>query len=491
MSPLIRHRYSAAAGVVANLVGGAALFLVFRLAIELVGASVIGTWALIQSAFFLSRLNDSGTGLNLTRMVAVSRAETGSIPLFDMFCAGIVLSVLPVFLLGLALVAPISWLMVHYFDSALPHETVLTLVLLSFGTALVTSLSSLLLAILEGAGALFHRQIITIAGNAALGALAYPLLAGYGAEGLGLIYLAAAAVPLLGAAVVLPFSVSRSRRDSQYRKSIIAVLWRENLKISGMALVRLTFEPWTKFLVATTAGLSVVAALDLALRVTTLTRVALQSATQPLLTMGARSPDSTTDHFLPQYARAHLIVVRVNIYLACIMAAAGPLVAFLGFGAIPHEFLAFYVLLVVANSVNSVGIVGYYFDVSAGRVDRILQIHLAMMGINLIAGAFLGFAFGGVAAVAAYTVSFIYGGIALAKPWMKASGSRWRQLLWDERASLTLACLVIGTVVSATFLSTSAGSSTIARGWTLAGASAAASAGLLGLFAITNWRLFR
>lgn len=486
----VRHRYTSAAGVVASLVGGASLFLAFRLAIEVVGAQLVGGWALIQGVYFLSRVNDSGTGINITRMVSVNRSEQGSIPLIDLLAVGLLLSTAPVIVLGLALIFPANWLMVNYFHSALPPTTIFNLVLLSFGTAVLSSLAVLVLSVLEGAGGLFYRHIVTIVSNLVLGASAYPLLSRFGAEGLGLMYLAAAGALLVGGLMLLPFQVPAKIRSSTSKRQLLSSLWRENLSISAMALVRVTFEPWTKFLVGATAGVAAVASLDLAFRVTTQVRVALQAAMQPLLALGSRSIDSTADHFHPHYRRAHRLAVRVNICLAGVLVASGPFVGYLGFGSIPQDFLIFFTILVVANSVNAMGVVGYFFSISGGRSSLILKIHIVMMTINLILGFSVALAIGASAAVLVYMCSFAYGGFALAQPWMKASGENWGQLLRQERANLLLAVVAIGAVACAVAWLT-AGSPKSTNNFVLAGASAATSLTLAAYFAAFNWRILR
>jgi hypothetical protein len=474
----------------ASLAGGAGLFLAFRFGIELTGTAVVGGWALIQSAFFLSRVNDSGTGINITRMVAVSRIEEGRIPLFDVVSVGFVLSVVPVLILGAILVAPVDWLLVHHFHSTLPGPVVLHLVVLSFATAVLSSLSGLLLSIVEGAGGLFYRYLITIASNVVLGASAYPLLAYFGAEGLGMIYVAAAGVQLLGAAIVLPIIVHRKMRSSAPKKELIASLWRENLKTSGMALARLTFEPWTKFLVASGAGIPAVAALDLAFRVTTQVRVAVQAAMQPLLAMGARSSMSSIDHIESQYSQANKLVIRANVCIAGALTAGGPLIQYLGFGSLSSDFLQFFILLVLANSINAIGVVGYYFSISGGAIGRILWIHVVMMIINLVLGAIGVVLIGPWAAVLAYAISFAYGGIALAQPWMDVAGLTWRRVARQELGGLLAACAVIALIAFTTIWPGGDGLYRAGGGLILVGASTAVGIALLAIFAGRNWRLF-
>jgi O-antigen/teichoic acid export membrane protein len=443
----MNRRRASLAGVASSLFSGASLFLVFRVSIELVGAAVFGSWVMIQSAYLLSRMTDTGIGINMTRLVAVEASAHGRVALRHHLAAGLLLSSLPVILVGLLLIAPVTWLLLVHFKTSLPAHEISTLVWLSFATAVLTSLATVGLSILEGIGGLFQRHVATIASNVVLAAAAYPLIAHFGAIGIGLGYALAAGALVAWTMVALAMQKRDTLPIPGSTREIVRTLWRENLAASGMVLCRMTFEPWTKFLVGTVSGLAAVAALDLAFRVTTQIRVAVQAATQPLLTLGARTRDSQSDHFHDGYSQAHALVVRANFSLLGVQVAAGALIGFLGLGQITHEFLIFFMLLALGNSINSLGVVGYYFDASAGRMARLLRIHVNMMILNLALGGLGAWLLGGVAVVAAYVLSFIYGGFALSQSWMVASGYRWRQLLADQRRSVLVALGVIAVVI--------------------------------------------
>jgi hypothetical protein len=154
-------------------------------------------------------------------------------------------------------------------------------------------------------------------------------------------------------------------------------------------------------------------------------------------------------------------------------------------GAISAEFVVFYLILAIGNAVNSLGVVGYYYDVSAGRLRRLLDVHVKMMVMNLILGGLGAILIGAVGAVAAYALSFAYGGYALSASWMSESGRRWSDDLRSEGGALIKAILATALAILL-FRGTTFGISDLV----MAVISALLATILLAVFLQRNWRSY-
>lgn len=427
-------RLAASASAIASLVAATSLFVAFRISIEMTSAETVGCWALVQSIFILARLPDMGLGLNLTRLAAIRVKEQPHSSIRDLAMAGLIMSVAPVVVLGALTIPLCIWLTRSFLHipeaSAMP---VISFALLAYLFAVLNTVASILLALIEGHGRIVTRNIVSMIAYLAFVFSMYPAIAWYGAAGIGIAYVIYAAVLLgIGGLVAGRTANFRASPSSEGVMSVVRGIWRENFNVSAMALTRVTFEPWTKLIVGMTGSLAAVAHLELAFRISTQIRVTMQSAMQPLLFAGARRENQTPPELISRFDRASKFSVRANIIMFAAQLTTAPLLSWLGLGAVSNEFVAFLVLLAGANCMNSLGVVGYYWTVSGGALDKVLRIHLWMMGLNFIFGSAGGWLFGAVGAVAGYALSFTYGGVALILIWVHARPGKWAGMLdWE------------------------------------------------------------
>lgn len=477
---------SSALGVLASLVMGGSLLVPFRIGIEVIGAREVGIWALVQSVFIVSRLPEMGVGLNITRALAAERKIGQSADPRPYFWAALLVTILPVFFLGGVLFFATPTFLGQFFRDVVPLSVVTTLCLISLGIALFSAISTVLLSIIEGYGRLDQRHFVMIVSNLALITVAHPLVTKFGVIGLAMTYLASSLLLLiLSACVTLPLCFTQGQRIRNVH-IIVRELWRSNLQVSAMAVTRMTFEPLTKLVVASSGNLSAVAYVDLALKLTTQARIVIQAAVQPLLAFGARGICDNHDEIIKTFERAQMLVVKSNLLLmSCQFLAAG-FVSYIALGEMSALFIMTYIMLVVGNGLNSLGVVGYYYVVSAGKMGEVVSIHVQMMLTNVAAGLLGGWLLGAQAAVAAYAFSFAYGGVALFRIWCRASGERWRQLFGAERWLIMIAALSLSVSIIVFLSQWGANQSLLASVAGLALASVFAV-----LFLLKNWKTFR
>lgn len=473
-------------GVIASLVMGASLIVPIRIGIDVIGPNEVGAWTMIQGVFIICRLPEMGVGLNLTRAVAAERKSGEEVnPRPYIWAAGF-LTIVPVFLIGCILFVSTPTVLDYLFTQVLTIDIVRGLCLLSLIIAFFSTISTILLSIIEGYGYLIHRQVMVMVSNLALLLFASPLVTKLGVIGLALTY-ALSSLALLVFSIIAVSKISKGMKNTKTNfKYIIKELWYGNMQVAAMAATRLTYEPLTKLVVGTFSSLALVVYVDLAMKLTLQVRVLVQSAVQPLLVYGARRTNESHHDILETFERAQILVIRSNLLLMSCQFLSSGAISFIVFNKIVPMFIAIYLMLVIGNGVNSFGIIGYYYNMSAGKMGEIISIHVKMMLINSICGALGGWLFGASVAVAAYAGSFAFGGAMLYRIWSRAYCRKGLQVLKVERWQIISAflCLLLSIIG---FLR----SSVVVNDFKTSAAGLVLASFIAGWFLLNNWQALR
>lgn len=398
--------------IASSLSTAVTLFATFRFTAQLASVEWIGVWSLVQGLFLVARVGDSGAGNNITRFTAVRVKDGTSLDLRNLTTAALLIASLPSVILAVVATPLIGLYVTARFGDELTRSGLWTIVGLALLFSVCAALSNVLLAICEGMFALNFKSTVVISANFVGLCVLVPLLTIAGPTGIGWVYVVIAATQLVLVSARITWLI-RSVKAVQ-RLSVrehISQLWRENLHLSGIALIRLSFEPVTKLFLSLFAPLALVALFELALRVTTQIRIVVQSALQPLLALGARPAEEA-------HAAMHDIFVKNDRVLSALALGglitqilAAPAVEWLGLGTHDAIFVVFFALLAAGNAINIMGLSGYYWQLTSGSLWPLVKVQ-AVMGIaNIVIGG-LGLALrSAVIVVLAYSVVFAYGGL--------------------------------------------------------------------------------
>jgi hypothetical protein len=398
--------------VVSSMTTALTLFAIFRLTTELFSAQWIGAWSLVQGLFLVARVSDSGAGNNISRVVAVRVKDGSPLDLRNLTLSALTIASLPSILLAIATAPVIGWYLTAQFGGDLNRDQLWTLVWLALLNAALAALSNVLLAICEGVFELNYKSIVVISGNFAGLIALLPLLNLAGPSGVGWVYAMISGTQLMLAAIrVLRLIMSaRSIQQSTIRQNI-RLLWRENIHLSGIAVIRLSFEPTTKFLLSLFAPLIVIAQFELALRVTTQIRIVIQSALQPLLVLGARADENAAARLREVFLRNDRVLSSLSLGGLVAQVLAAPAIQWLAMGFHSTIFTVFFAFLAAGNAVNTMGLSGYYWQLSSGSLYPLVRVQALMAAGNICVGA-IGLALDSAAlVVAAYSAAFAFGGL--------------------------------------------------------------------------------
>jgi O-antigen/teichoic acid export membrane protein len=427
-------KWGSLTSLMAALSGMLATFVVFRLGISLLGREVVGCWALIQGIVIVARISDTGISSHVTRLVAIRRTEMQTVSVGDFLGAGFILATAPVFVIGGLIVYPTVRYIEYRFGGSSLSSDIFGMTIVSFACGVGGSLCGTALALIEGFGRLAQRNIFTICSNVAMAVAAWPLIIFWGAVGFGLVNLVFVLLQLALAAISLGVTPHSSKKTSVAGiKDLIRELWRASVGLSIIGILRLSFEPTTKFLLSIDGSLSSLASFDLALRISTSVRGLFQSAIQPLLVVGSRTTTRMREEVGALYDVSNIRVYQLAVLFAAGQCAAAPILSKLGFGTLDRNFILFFACLAAANAINSLGIVGYYFQLSSGIMRPLVVIHIIMMFLNIICALLAGWILGPIGIVAAYGLTFAFGGIAGLKLWLSHEGITSWQFLSQHR----------------------------------------------------------
>lgn len=402
---------ASAASAVSAASTAVAMFIVFRLSAELTSLAAIGAWSLVQGVFLVSRVAEVGAGANITRTVVILHQE-GKLSVVSVLLAGAVVSIVPTIIFGLLIMLPTRWFVESQVGAA-GHlaDAVPTLVWIALLNAAVSSTNSITGAIVEGHGALVWRNINIIFSNIVAAGACYFLVRGFGVVGIAAVTLLTTSVQLVLSSLALAY-LSRPQPGAHGARHVISSIWRENMSMSAVGLLRLSFEPMAKVLIAHGGSLPAVATFELALRITTQFRVVFQGVAQPLLYAGSRKTLDMSHTTRQLFERSQNLIALAACRLSEPQLLLLPLISLAAFGSLRLDFAVYFTLLLVANAFNMLGIVGYYYQLSSGALGPLVRIQAKMAVMNVVLGVALTAALGALGSVIAYALTFAYGGLA-------------------------------------------------------------------------------
>jgi hypothetical protein len=406
------QRRTSALVVASSITTAITLFAIFRLTADHTSVEWIGVWSLLQGLFLVARVADSGAGNNISRVLAVRVKNGQPIDLRNMTIASLLITSLPSLLLAVVIAPVVGLYVTTAYGHILTTDVLWTLVWLALLSASLAAVANVLLAICEGLFELNFKSLTVISGNSAGLCAVVPLLAVTGPAGIGWVYVVIFGTQLvLGGIRVFQLTRRLSQPSHETLRRHIQLLWRENLQLSGIAVIRLSFEPATKLLLSLFAPLVIIAQFELALRVTTQLRIVIQSALQPLLVVGARVRDRPHGEDRDAFLKNDRVLSSLSLGGLIAQILAAPAIQWLGLGFHSISFTVFFAMLAAGNAVNTIGLSGYYWQLTSGSLTPLVRVQLAMAVWNVGVGA-LGLILDSAdIVVAAYCGAFALGGL--------------------------------------------------------------------------------
>jgi len=415
--PLSGIKPQVTTSIMASATSATTLLVIFRLSVEETSVSAVGVWALLQGLFIVTRVAGTGLGANITRHVAVVTRHKGTLQLRPLLQASLLLGTVPVVALSLICFLPIVGFVTRRYADVVSSQEIALLGLACVFSGILSTLALTLLAICEGAGNLSVVNLVVITSYVfGLGTI-YPALLVFDVVGIGVTYVVMAVTQFVLAAILV---VRYKRRlcvaeSCTTTRDVLHQLRVESTQLTTVGMLRLSFEPVTKLVLSFVGGLPALAVFDLALRIATQMRVLVQAGSQPLLVYAARAGTAERAEISRTFGLGQSFVSRLAIMTFTVALVAAPALSVVGLGRLEKTFTLYFGVLAFGNALNSLGLMGYFFQLSSGALRPLLQIHFHMAMINLSAGLLLGYLFNGTGVVVGYAMTLGYGGLCASR----------------------------------------------------------------------------
>jgi O-antigen/teichoic acid export membrane protein len=356
-------------------------------------------------------------------MAAIGRHEPTQISVGDFLGAGAIMASTPVIIIGCATIYPVLAYLDRRFDGVVSSSDALTLTIASVAYGAIGSLGGVALSLIEGFGRLPLRNTITIAANIAVVAVSWPLVKHFGVIGFCVANIAPMLIQfVLAIACLIVFHSPHKPPSVAGVVGIVRQIWRASFGLSLISVLQMAFEPTTKLLLSIDGSLASLASFELALRVSTSVRGLFLAGIRPLFVAGSRTTARMPDDIGSLYDASNVMVYKLAILLAAGQFASAPILSLLAFSSLDVNFIDFFSCLVVASTINALGFVGYYFQLSSGAMRPLTVIQVISVVINLSLGYLGGRVIGAMGIVLAYCITYVFSGVASLKLWLDHQG---------------------------------------------------------------------
>lgn len=385
----------------------ACMFLAYRIVIAQVGLERLGVWSLLLAGSALVRIGDVSGGGALARFVALASRDGEPGRCRDTVHTVTLTSLALNAAIGFAIWAAAPFVLPLFVAPAYMGEAqvlvpyvVATIVLGGVATAVTSGI--------DGAQRADRRAIVVVASSLVFLVTCIALVPGYGVLGFGAAQvLQQVAMLVLGWLVLQRHVPGLGWLPRHWRRDVFAETTGYAMKLNGISLVGMLFEPLAKFAFNHTGGPGLVALYDLASRLIVQVRGLAVSAATPLIPAFA-AQSGAAEEFRSTLEKSTRIAALAALGAAVVTLVAAPLASLFVLGKLSPELLALNAALTLGWSINIMCVPIYF----AGQALDVLRWNFAAhaaMAASVVVGAFvLAPLFGGTGLIGA-----IVGGLVL------------------------------------------------------------------------------
>ncbi len=373
---------------------------------RLLGAEVVGKWALISAIFGIARVAECGTGVAVARLVA---ARSPGDPPAGAWVATALLLVALVGAAGTSLVGVVLFFLRPELFSDAGGAGLITYACV-FAT-LASILMSPLRGGLDGLQKIEARQMATVAQPAALLATALAVVPALGERGFAWSLAGSAAAALAIYGYLFWRALPNAERRLKPSVTVLRRLLKVGLPVQAGSACQYLYEPLTKALLEAYSGLAAVASFEMVNRLVVQIRGLLITAMEPLVPYFARTasenPKASANSYEVSKQMTALFaapVFTVTIFLL-------PAMSLVLTREIDPRQVLMGTLLALAWLVNTLSAPAYMFLVSTGGQRQAFAGQALIAAGNLLFGVFFGVFWGATGVICAWSIALITGSV--------------------------------------------------------------------------------
>lgn len=385
------------------------LFFLYKYLLNTIGVEQLGIWSLVLATTSVSQIASFGLSGSIVKYVAkfvakddlkgVSEVVQTALISAAIIVAVVLLIFFPIIVWMLRLVMP-----ENSFASAL---SILPYALFSFWVMTVTSISQ---SGLDGYQRIDIRSMLLIGGAILHLLLCFLLVPLSGL--LGLAY--AKVIQNLTVLCISWFFLRKFVKDLpifplKWNKKLFIEIIGYGVSFQAISIVRMLFDPITKYLLSKFGGLSMVGYYEMASKMVQQVRALIVSANQVLVPAIADLQERVPLKIKGVYLDNYRLLFFLSFPIFSAIAVFTPLVSRIWVGHYEKTFILFGLLLTIGWFINTLSVPAYYSFLGIGLLRFNVISHVSIALLNVLFGYVLGKNYGGIGVVVGWTISLSLG----------------------------------------------------------------------------------
>jgi len=335
------------------------LLLAYRLVIRTVGLDQLGIWSLLLAGSAFARIGDiSGAGA-LSRFVAMRAFRGSGAWVRDTVHTVLITSVVLNSVLCLALLGIAPFILARFVDPAHVSEAT-RLVPFAVANIFLGALAVAVTSGIDGAQRADQRSLVMVAAAMVLLVASYMLVPAMGIRGFAVAQLLYQGFILLVGWIVLRIHIpglgwlpTHWKRRAFYETAGFAV------KLNGIGIMIVLFEPLVKFGFNATGGVGSVALYELASRLVIRLRDLTTAAALPLVPAFAAHADTLAPEFRAILLKVSHLAAVAAVFNTALTLAIAPFLSLFALGRVEPDFLIIVAVLTASWNLE-LPVLGFY-----------------------------------------------------------------------------------------------------------------------------------
>jgi len=374
------------------------LFFLFRVIVGHLGVKSLGIWSLVLATTSLGRLADLGTAAGLGRFVAIAGARQEKDKTVVYVETAIITNLLLYSVIALALWAP-AFYALALTTTGEGLATARALLPFSLVSFVLIGVASATTGAIVGQQRSDQKSMIVITGLIVQFVASVAFVPYGGLRGLAWAQIAQYALVIsLGWMLFLRnYRGTWSLRfPHRWDREVFRELIGFGAKLQAATIISFLLDPTVKFLMSTYGGLEALGFFEMAQRLVLQARQIIVMPNQVLMPGFAHLMETEPQRVKRLYHKAMTLSLVGGCALLGAVALASPIICYLWTGHVTAIFIQFTVILAASWLANLIAAPAYLLGVASGHIWWNLWGHMLTLSGTLIAGIFLGRAFGAI-----------------------------------------------------------------------------------------------
>lgn len=427
------------------ILSAATTFVVYRYLLDHLGEQVLGVWALILAITAAGAVGSLGLNGTLVKHVASANSPDHRGYRIEMLHTAVIAAGLFLLLIALLLLAAGPFVL-----SLVVPEPLLAIGADVFLPALAAFWFAAVAALYQSYCEGLQRYLLTngvlLGGSILYAVLCLAFVPSYGLPAVAMAALAQAVsslAALLVACRLLPDKVPLL--PGRWSGRLFRQLLPYGVRLQGMSIASMLYDPVTKFLVGFFGGIGHAAYYDMASRLVGMSRQLLVGANTTLLPAIAGMHSSDPGRLEDAHQRDYRVMFAAATVMLLGPAALARQIATAWLGSAVPEFVLALILLSAGWFVNTVSAPSYLFFLGRGELRWPMASHLVIALLNPFLGVLLGRATGYTGVVSGFAIAIAAGSVVTIVAYERGRGRSAASLL--DRSAVRILVMSVVTIV--------------------------------------------